>query len=248
MGADLKVNPPVQRRRMRRAISGYSIDAQGGAFIINAVNPDALNVQVIDIDKKDRHILLDIDTDKWLCGHDERDWFVAAVPSQSITSVVQAKENLKPVAVKLAEKGLRKKEKNKRKNKARRRQGEWFFIPQPDLVIPKNAIIHKHEPISRSDGGKPHFVDEVYRVGGQSVWVSLNFLAGINDDAYNEIMKGSNEKLKKGFQPRTINAGVYGRGNVKHSDHATIYLDGWHLILMNTESGAKARKNLVFLD
>ena len=43
-------------------------------------------------------------------------------------------------------------------------------------------------------------------------------------------------------------AGVYDRGYVKHADHATIFLDGWHQILMNTESGASSRRNMSFLD
>jgi hypothetical protein len=44
------------------------------------------------------------------------------------------------------------------------------------------------------------------------------------------------------------NAGVYVRGHVRHADHATIELHGWHRVLMNTEREAKAMRNVAFLD
>ena len=51
-----------------------------------------------------------------------------------------------------------------------------------------------------------------------------------------------------GWSGRTRDAEVFGRGNVKHADHATIFLDGWHKVIMNTESGATSRSNMFFLD
>jgi len=44
------------------------------------------------------------------------------------------------------------------------------------------------------------------------------------------------------------NAGVYVRGRIRHPDHATIRLHGWHRVLMNTESQAKAMRSVAFLD
>ncbi|MBK9620308.1 MAG: hypothetical protein IPO31_14145 [Candidatus Obscuribacter sp.] len=38
---------------------------------------------------------------------------------------------------------------------------------------------------------------------------------------------------------------VYAKGKVKHPDHATIFLDGWHRVLMNTEVLAET---VAFLD
>jgi hypothetical protein len=38
---------------------------------------------------------------------------------------------------------------------------------------------------------------------------------------------------------------VYVRGKLSHPDHATIRLDGWHRVLMNTESGSSS---VAFLD
>ena len=44
------------------------------------------------------------------------------------------------------------------------------------------------------------------------------------------------------------NPGVYVRGKVRHADHKTIALHGWHRVLMNTEDQASAMRNVAFLD
>ena len=41
---------------------------------------------------------------------------------------------------------------------------------------------------------------------------------------------------------------VYVRGTVKHRDHATIRLDGWHRVELNTETQAAAMSRVAFLD
>jgi hypothetical protein len=46
----------------------------------------------------------------------------------------------------------------------------------------------------------------------------------------------------------TRDADVYATGAVRHPDHATIRLDGWHRVVMNTEQRARAMRNVVFLD
>ena len=38
------------------------------------------------------------------------------------------------------------------------------------------------------------------------------------------------------------------RGRVRHSDHATIKLDGWHQVFMNTENEAASSEFVAFLD
>lgn len=43
-------------------------------------------------------------------------------------------------------------------------------------------------------------------------------------------------------------AAVYGKGTVRHPDHATITLRGWHRVLMNTENQAQAMRHVAFLD
>ena len=41
---------------------------------------------------------------------------------------------------------------------------------------------------------------------------------------------------------------VYVRGRVRHPDHKTVYLDGWHEVFTNTENESFAVRNVVFLD
>ena len=46
-----------------------------------------VELEVVDVDRTDRHLLLlareGWDKSKFLCGHDERHWFVAAVPEDA---------------------------------------------------------------------------------------------------------------------------------------------------------------------
>jgi hypothetical protein len=46
----------------------------------------------------------------------------------------------------------------------------------------------------------------------------------------------------------TRDAVVYARGRVRHADHRTITLHGWHRVLMNTEGQSRAMRNVAFLD
>ena len=43
-------------------------------------------------------------------------------------------------------------------------------------------------------------------------------------------------------------AGVFARGDVRHSDHATITLPFWHRVMMNTETQSRTMRNVAFLD
>ena len=65
-------------------------------------------VEVLDVRRADRHLLLLVreggEKPKFLCGHDERHWFVAAVPeSAPVGTVRAAKEALKPAEVRAAQ-------------------------------------------------------------------------------------------------------------------------------------------------
>ena len=63
------------------------------------------------------------------------------------------------------------------------------------------------------------------------------------------IRKAQLQKAKSwGWQSMLRNAGVYVQGPVRHADHKTIVLHGWHRVLMNTEGEAKAMRNVAFLD
>jgi hypothetical protein len=174
MGAGLRlINTPRPDRAngVRQAFGRMvrsrplSVNVVRGEFIIS--KDSDVKVRVVDIDPKGRHLLLMSEIDgtkeKYLCGHDERDWFVAAVPGRP-SNIVQAMEALKPAAAREAQnrKGVRKKNRNKRKNKGFIRQGEWFFLPAPDLKPDKIRIVGP-EPITRDRNSKPHMVQFCYR-------------------------------------------------------------------------------------
>ena len=57
-----------------------------------------LDVQVLQCGKAERHLLLLVKTggtkDRFLCGHDEREWFVAAVPGNASNVAVSTSSDL----------------------------------------------------------------------------------------------------------------------------------------------------------
>jgi hypothetical protein len=248
IGADVAVNPDV-----RALAGGYSVDFRDGNFLIAA--EEDVKVEVVDVDAKDRHLLLNVTVPiskkkqrtftskhKILCGHDERDYFVAVLPDRhTVKNVAEAKNALKPDAVRTVENGVKTSNKNKRKLKERIRQGEWFFI-KAENITPDPLLVRKNEPITRNFRSKPHVIDEVYRTGGTSVRVCTSYPTGITEGEYQKLIKKDPKKAELNWRFMTRDASVYARGNVRHPDHETITLDGWHLVVMNTEASG------VFLD
>ena len=255
MGARFRV---VHQPPSRWGVSGeYALDIgtdrDGQVFELRLppASPPVLEVEVLNVQRHDRHLVLLVKNpqrkDRFLCGHDEREWFVAAVPRR-VTTVAQAKESLKPGAVRFAEDraGLRAKERARRHNAASIRQGEWFFIPRPDMSVAK-AHIRQNEPIRRG-GGKPHLVSELYRTGGEMVHVCSRHPNGVTPAQYNALLAREPKAKAWGWTVMRRNPGVYARGTVRHRDHATITLPFWHQVLMNTESESPTMRNLAFLD
>jgi len=175
LGARANIRPRVQNR-WQPAPSAVVIDVRHdrhGEFFDIQAGGEA-EVEVLDVQPKDRHLLLMVRRpnqrpglpdakDKFLCGHDERHWFVAAVPEKApVSSVVTAKEALKPDLVREREQG----KKGKRQMRLRRKTDVFVYV----------------------------------------------------------------------------------RGKITHPDHATIRLDGWHRVEMNTENRSRAMASVVFLD
>ena len=71
---------------------------------------------------------------------------------------------------------------------------------------------------------------------------------GVTEDEHQRILTANPRAKEWGWQPMRRNAGVYVRGRVRHADHETIVLHGWHRVLMNTEHEAKAMRNVAVLD
>jgi hypothetical protein len=230
-------------------------DRQGEYFQIRRAPGAEANVEVLDVQPADRHLLLLVrqrgEKHKLLCGHDERHWFVAGVPeAASVGTVRSAKEALKPPEVQAAQArlGLRSRARARRKNAAYRRQGEWFFIPAPNLEVDEKLIL-RNEPITRGNGSKPHWVEFCYRIGGQTVYVAPRHPNGIDEREYQQLLNDQPKAKGWGWRVMRRDASVYVKGRVNHPDHRTIMLWGWHRVLMNTENQSRALRNVVaFLD
>ena len=183
----------------------------------------------------ERHLLLLVNgTDRLLCGHDERHWFVASVAG-AVTTVSAALESLKPAEVVQAQQHtrLRPKELCRRANRAFLRQGEWFFLPMKNIQTDPR-LIFRNEPIQRG-GSKPHLVEELFRYGGETVYVSSRFPNGLTHEQYSALIAKNPEQANQPWRLMTRNAAVYARGTVRHPDHKTIRLRGWHRVVMNNE-------------
>jgi len=256
MGARFKMSDVIGNRSHQ--VNDYAIDIQkdrNGEFFelrITSELRNAIEVAVLQAKPHDRHLLLfvrrhgEVVKDRFLCGHDERAWFVAAVPGTAST-VVQAKEALKPQDVRIAQSAARasSRRKNLRKNDAFRRQGEWFFLPVTGLAVELKHVLH-NEPIRRG-GGKAHIVEQALRTGGERVFVHAKYPNGVSEREYQRIL-ARKDTVRASWRVMVRNAAVYARGTVRHPDHKTITLHGWHRVLMNTETQTRSMANVAFLD
>ena len=137
-------------------------------------------------------------------------------------------------------------QRHRRRNRAFRRQGEWFFVPAPELVI-EPARVLRNKPIRRGRG-KPHEVEELARIGGTRVHVCSEFPNGLTEGEYQQYVRERPERARMGWRVMVRDAGVYARGAVRHPDHTTITLPCWHRVLMNTETQSRTMANVAFLD
>ncbi len=239
-----------------RARTGIDIggDRRGTFFDIRIRPDDPVEYEVVDLRPDVRHLLLlarrPDAKEKYLCGHDERHWFVCAVPGQRGTaSVATAMAALQPAPARFAaERSIRRpQDRLRRRNAAFVRQGEWFFMPTENLAV-NERLVRRNEPISRGRGSKPHMCQFVYRHGGEMVMVCSRMPGGVTIAQYERLVQAKPDAARWNWRPMQRNAAVYARGRVSHPDHKTIVLDIWHRVLMNTEGEAPGSRNVVFLD
>ncbi|MHB0961360.1 MAG: hypothetical protein ACYC0X_22050 [Pirellulaceae bacterium] len=253
IGARAKVHPETRRDRTGVTID-IGHDGEGEFFDIALAQPQLADVRVVDTQPPIRHLLLMSEQEdgkhKFLCGHDERHWFVAAVPERAAVSDVKtAFEALKPVAVRRREDQLKIKsrKRNRRRNEAFIRQGEWFFVPVPNWLRVDERLIFRNEPIARG-GGKPHMCEELVRQGGELVYVSPQHLQGLTEMQHRRLISRNPKLRNLQWVVQRRNPLVFVRGKVRHADHMTIVLDGWHQVLMNTETQSVAMRHVAFID
>jgi len=251
MGARIRVShaSPSQRVRGPYALD-VKHDKRGEFFDLQlASNTDEDDFQVIGVDPKDRHLLLKVisaNKELYLCGHDERHWFAAGVHKRSVTNVRDAKAALRPEVVDVNR--LRVKDRDKRRNEAYIRQGEWFFTPEPGKKISDKFILY-NEPLRRGRN-KPHMCEQLYREGGENVYVCRQYPNGCTQEEYAAILKSDSEAKHYRWAQMRRNPRAYVRGKVRHPDHKAIVLGCWHRVVPNTEDRVSgvARERLTFLD
>ena len=256
IGARLKVADRPTRRSRTPGILSLDIqtDHDGECFEIAQPSGSEAQVAVLDVQPKDRHLLLLVrengEKHKYLCGHDERHWFVAGIPETApVGTVRQAKEALKPPEVQNAQarQGLKSRARSRRKNAAYVRQGEWFFLPVPRFTVKEKEVL-RNEPLTRGNGGKPHWAEFCYRTGGETVYVCSQHPNGVTEAQYKGILANNPRAKSWRWQTMRRNMAVYVRGRIRHPDHRTIVLHQWHRVQMNTEGQSRAMRNVAFLD
>lgn len=173
---------------------------------------------------------------RFLCGHDERHWFVAGI-GDPVATVRDAKLSLAPAAIREAV--ARERHRDRRHNDLFIRQGEWFFVPSAPPAVSARTPIQRNEPISRGRG-KAHVCEEVVRHGGVTVRLHQGRELG---DAEFAALIAKNPRLP--YRQMVRDAHVYARGRVRHDDHATIVLHGWHRVYLN---GEHFTQQVVFYD
>ena len=248
MGARLEV---TKGPWLGAAYVGVRADRGGEYFHLGFfTGGDPVDVQVLNVQPRDRHLLLltrvgDVKS-KFLCGYDERHWFVAAVPesARGVTDVATAKEALQPEAVRARVERIRPKDRFRRRNHAHVRQGEWFFVPAAG-IDPPEAFFLRDEPLIRGNG-TAHVMQFAYRRGGEVVYVNNAHPAGIDELLYGR--RTPAERRSGGWTRMVREPEVYASGAIRHPDHATVQLAGWHRVLMNTEQSARAMRHVAFID
>jgi hypothetical protein len=239
-----------------RIVLDIARDRHGEFFEIRTGPGGRQEIVVLNVQPREKHLLLlsrqfgeqgqFLAKQKFLCGRDERHWFVAAIPeNEPVSTVAGAKIALKPEEVRAREAlfGISRNASFRRRNSAFIRQGEWFFVPTSLQADP--LLVLKNEPLSRGNGGKPHWAEQCYRSGGDTVYVSAKYPTGLTVERYNRL---PSSERNSGFNIMKRNAAVYVRGKMSHPDHQTVTLMGWHRVLMNTENRSSAMRFLAFLD
>lgn len=233
IGARLKMQGPGVRQEEKVRVD-VGRDRDGEFFDIRC--QDGVIPEILDTQPVSHHLVLMVrdgaDKNKFLLGRDERHWFAAAVPGDGVHDVRTAMASLRPTEI---------------EGRGAIRQGEWFFVPSPELRDDARVIL-KNEPLSRGAGSKPHICEELMRRSGVTVMVSTAYPNGITEPEYHRLLDTNPREKKMAWRRMVRDAQVFVRGSVRHRDHKTIHLDGWHRVYMNRERFARHARQIAFLD
>jgi hypothetical protein len=245
IGANLVVRQARLASRARPYDLNIDRDKKHGEHFRLIVTPDAPELHVLQADRDDRHLLLHVageaGGERFLCGHDERHWFAAAIGAR-VSTVLDAKRALLPEPLRAA--NITVDILNRRHSDVFKRQGEWFFVPV-DRQFEEPQII-RNEPVFRDRRSKPHLCWELVRFGGTPVVLYKGTeYTEENWEGYVVALGVAGTRPTGRVEHRVKDPEVYVRGTVRHPDHATLILNGWHRLYGNMEARSV---NLSFYD
>lgn len=225
IGARLLIHSRLPNRSVRDYDLNIRRDRHGEHFSLGVRHP-LPDFRLLQADRATKHLLLMAAKDRLLCGHDERHWFVASV-DRPVSTVMDARRALLPTE--LRDVPIPPRTLVRRHNAIFLRQGEWFFVPT-DRDMSGYPIL-RNEPLVRNRMSKAHMVSEVIRFGGQRVFLYMNreFTPGEWEEYRQKHPSARGRDLVK-------NPEIYARGEVRHPDHATLVLKGWHRVYPNREA------------
>lgn len=119
-----------------------------------------------------------------------------------------------------------------------------FSYPRPMYAWRSSSFFARSR--SLGEEGKTHLCEELCRFGGETVYVSGGAPNGLTEDQYRGLLDG--ERSRWNWRVMRRNPKVYVRGRVRHPDHQTVVLGGWHEVLSNTENLSYAMRHVAFLD
>ena len=239
--------PLTGRGAVRRASTSTTRPASSSASTAAAREAEA---EVVHIDPADRHLLLLVRSEgeksKFLCGHDERHWFVAAIP-EAARGVTRRRDGQGRAAA------------------ADRRVARRDRLPRKRRFEPSQRGLSCARASGSSSRRRGSRV-EPWRCCATSRWpapagrrtccarrtaaaVDVVYVRGANVLSDEGLRAARPSVTRRGYCARcAATLSSYARGTVRHPDHATIMLPGWHRVVMNTERSAKAMRHVIFVD
>jgi hypothetical protein len=198
---------------------------------------DIVKLNIVNVDKLRKHLVLHVKgenkaKESFLCGYDEKGWFVV---NTNAPTVKAAFESLKPKEViqSLTDNKVSKNKRNKRKNQGFKRQGEWFFVPEPNLILLNSGAILKNEPLG-TDIRRAHICQFAVRRNAITVYVNSDYPNGLTEEEHKDLINKNPNKNYR-FDVRNITNEFYVSGTVKHPDHKKIKLNGWYRVYHNIQ-------------
>ena len=210
-----------------------------------------VGLAALDIAPRDRHLLLAawnmFGVDRFLCGHDERHWFVAALPNEPLAlNVEAAKDALKPRRVQRQER-RRRRGKHYRKTDVYIRQGEWFFIPCRHASIDRTRVV-SDGLLRRAPASKPHICSFLFEDGEREYECDRYPKLAFFESEYRHILRTRRKAKQWNWRALPFRPDVYVKGQVEHEDHSPLFLDVWHRVELNRETDKLTMSRMIYRD